>query len=238
MIRVMCSGRVDLAFVIAAFAKGQDGVYIGGCRLNECNYSTHGNYAALNMVLLCQQIMAHIGLNPARLRVEFLSSGEGNRFTESVDEFTETVKALGPLGTGAGESVNPDELPMILSKIEKLVPYIKVALKEKLSRRPESPEAYDTFFGPEEIRDLLDNTVSYYIDPQKCRACMNCLRRCPADAVIGAKKQIHIIDQEKCIKCGTCFEVCPDRFNAVQKITGLPVPPPISEDERAIAASR
>ena len=77
LVRVMCSGRVDLEFVLRAFSNGMDGVFIGGCRLNECNYITHGNYDALNMVLLCRKIMEHIGLNPERLSVEFMSSGEG-----------------------------------------------------------------------------------------------------------------------------------------------------------------
>jgi NADH-quinone oxidoreductase subunit F len=63
---------------------------------------------------------------------------------------------------------------------------------------------------------------------------MICLRKCPADAVDGGKKKIHIIDQEKCTKCGTCFEVCPSRFNAVKKISGEAVPPPIPEEERMI----
>ncbi len=56
----MCTGRVDLAFVIRAFSKGMDGVLIGGCRLNECNYITHGNYDALGMVYLCKKIMEHL----------------------------------------------------------------------------------------------------------------------------------------------------------------------------------
>jgi NADH-quinone oxidoreductase subunit F len=77
--------------------------------------------------------------------------------------------------------------------------------------------------------------ISYHIDPDKCSACMICLRKCPADAVDGAKKKIHIIDQEKCTKCATCFEVCPSRFSAVQKISGEPVPDPIPEDARTIA---
>ena len=51
----MCSGRVDLEFVLRAFSNGMDGVFIGGCRLNECNYITHGNYHALTMVLLCRK---------------------------------------------------------------------------------------------------------------------------------------------------------------------------------------
>jgi len=76
--------------------------------------------------------------------------------------------------------------------------------------------------------------IAYHIDPQKCQACMICRRKCPAEAVIGGKKKIHVIDQEKCTKCATCFEVCPPRFGAVQKISGEPVPAPIPEEERII----
>jgi NADH:ubiquinone oxidoreductase subunit F (NADH-binding)/(2Fe-2S) ferredoxin/ferredoxin len=76
--------------------------------------------------------------------------------------------------------------------------------------------------------------ISYYIDPDKCQACMICLRKCPAEAIIGGKKQIHVIDQEKCTKCGTCFEVCPSRFGAVTRLSGEPVPPPIPEEARII----
>jgi NADH-quinone oxidoreductase subunit F len=76
--------------------------------------------------------------------------------------------------------------------------------------------------------------ITYYIDPEKCQACMICLKKCPAEAVIGGKKQIHVIDQEKCTKCGTCFEVCPPRFGAVRKFSGEPVPTPIPEEARMI----
>jgi NADH:ubiquinone oxidoreductase subunit F (NADH-binding)/(2Fe-2S) ferredoxin/ferredoxin len=77
--------------------------------------------------------------------------------------------------------------------------------------------------------------ISYYIDPEKCKACMICLRQCPAEAITGGKNQIHVIDQEKCTKCGTCFEVCPPRFAAAKRISGEPVPPPIPEEARIIA---
>ena len=76
--------------------------------------------------------------------------------------------------------------------------------------------------------------IAYHIDPDKCQACMICLRKCPADAIDGGKKKIHIIDQEKCTNCGTCFEVCPPRFGAVEKISGVALPAPIPEDERNI----
>jgi len=232
LIRVMCSGRVDLEFVLRAFSKGMDGVFIGGCRLNECNYITHGNYHALNMVLLCRKIMEHIGLNPERLRIEFMSSGEGILFTEVMNDFSKQVKELGPLGKA--EEIDEAELKSKLEEITKLVPYIKVVKNEKLGSRLENEEEYDGFFTSDEVDRLFREVVSYHIDPDKCQACMICLRKCPVEAIVGGKNQIHVIDQEKCIKCGTCFEACPTRFGAVKEISGEPVPPSIPEEERTI----
>jgi len=228
----MCSGRVDLAFVLRAFSNGMDGVFIGGCRLNECNYSTHGNYHALNMVLLCRKIMEHIGLNPERLRIEFMSSGEGILFAEVMSEFGNKVNKLGPLGKAEG--IEQNELKSKLAEITRLVPYIKLVKNEKLALRLENPEEYDKLFTKDEIDRLFSEVISYYIDPEKCQACMICAQRCPVEAIISAKNQVHVIDQEKCIKCGTCFEVCPPRFGAVTKISGEPVPPPIPEEKRTI----
>ncbi|MBW1672315.1 MAG: hydrogenase iron-sulfur subunit [Deltaproteobacteria bacterium] len=232
LIRVMCSGRVDLEFVLRAFSNGMDGVFIGGCRLNECNYITHGNYHALNMVLLCRKIMEHIGLNPERLRIEFMSSGEGILFAEVINDFVKKVKNIGPFGIS--EEIDKEELKSKLTEITKLVPYIKMVKNEKLGTRLENPEEYDQLFTSEEIDSLFREAVSYYIDPTKCQACMICAKRCPVEAIISAKKQIHVIDQEKCIKCGTCFEACPPKFGAVTKISGEPVPPPIPEEKRTI----
>jgi NADH:ubiquinone oxidoreductase subunit F (NADH-binding)/(2Fe-2S) ferredoxin/NAD-dependent dihydropyrimidine dehydrogenase PreA subunit len=77
--------------------------------------------------------------------------------------------------------------------------------------------------------------VAFHIDPEKCRACMICLKKCPVDAIDGGKKKIHVVIQEKCTKCGTCLEVCPPKFGAVRKLSGVPVPPPIPEEQRMIA---
>jgi coenzyme F420-reducing hydrogenase delta subunit/Fe-S-cluster-containing hydrogenase component 2 len=232
LIRVMCSGRVDLEFVLRAFWNGMDGVFIGGCRLNECNYITHGNYDALNMVLLCKKIMAYVGLNPERLRIEFMSSGEGNIFTEVVDDFSQRIRELGPLGKS--EDIDEDELKSKLAEIRKLVPYIKIAKRKKLESRLESEAEYAQLFTSEEIDNLITEVVSYYINPDKCHACMICCKRCPVEAISGGKNLIHVIDQDRCIKCGTCFEVCPPRFAAVDQITGEPAPPPIPEEKRKI----
>ncbi len=73
---------------------------------------------------------------------------------------------------------------------------------------------------------FCNNLVNYFIDPDKCEACMICLRNCPSGAVQGGKGVVHWIDQEKCTKCGICYQLCPPRFEAVVKISGEPVPSP------------
>ncbi len=228
----MCSGRVDLEFVLRAFSNGMDGVFIGGCHLNECNYITHGNYHALNMALLCKKIMEHTGLNPERLRISFMSAGEGILLAEYVNDFVKKIKELGPLGKSEG--IDRDELKSKLKEIRKLVPYIKMVKNEKLGTRLLNAEEYENFFTREEIDTLFREVISYYIDPGKCQACMICAKKCPVEAIEGGKNRIHVIDQDKCIKCGTCLEACPPRFGAVKKIAGEPVPPSLPEDKRTI----
>ncbi|MDQ1334532.1 MAG: F420-non-reducing hydrogenase iron-sulfur subunit [Thermodesulfobacteriota bacterium] len=229
----MCSGRIDLEFVLRAFSNGQDGVFIGGCRLNECNYVTHGNYHALSMALLCRKIMEHIGLNPERLNIQFMSAGDGILFAEHMNDFGKKVKSLGPLGISEG--IDKDVLKSKIEEITRLIPYIKIAKREKLGSRLTNKADYDGFFTSNEIDSLLRDVPSYYIDPDKCQACMICAKKCPAEAIEGSKNRIHVIDQDKCIKCGTCFEACPPRFGAVTRMVGKPVPPPIPEEKRTIA---
>jgi len=72
--------------------------------------------------------------------------------------------------------------------------------------------------------------ISYYIEPEKCQACLICLRNCPAEAIDGGKNLIHTIDQERCTKCGACLEVCPPRFGAVTKLSGVKVPEPVRQE--------
>ena len=161
-----------------------------------------------------------------------MSSADGILFAEVMREFGNKVNKLGPLGKVEG--IDQSELKSKLKEIIKLVPYIKLVKNEKLASRLENPEEYDTLFTKDEIEKLFSEVISYYIDPEKCQACMICARRCPVEAIIGTKNQVHVVNQEKCIKCGTCFEVCPTKFDAVIKITGGPVPLPIPEEKRTI----
>ena len=228
----MCTGRVDLAFILRALQQGADGVIVGGCWLGECHYVTEGNYYALNMMHLAKRLLEHAGLNPDRLRVEWISAAEGVRFAEIMNDFTEKLRELGP--AGESEGLNRKALESRLEEIQKLVPYIKVEMKEKLARRLEKEEEYEQLYTAEEVTRLIDEVISYYIDPEKCEACMICGRQCPVDAIDGGKNRIHVIDQESCIRCGTCFDVCPQRFEAVSKISGRDVPPPIPDDQRTV----
>jgi NAD-dependent dihydropyrimidine dehydrogenase PreA subunit len=173
-------------------------------------------------------------VNPARLRLEWISAAEGIRFAEIMNDFTEKLRGLGPIGNGNGNG----ELASELEEVAKLVPYIKLIKKEKLAQRLDKEEDYDELYTSDEVDTLFREVVSYYVDPEKCQACLICGRQCPVDGIAGGKNQIHVIDQETCIKCGTCLDACPTRFDAVRKIVGEPVPPPIPEEQRTVVRKK
>jgi F420-non-reducing hydrogenase iron-sulfur subunit len=95
VIRVMCSGRIEPAFILDAFTNGADGVLIGGCHPGDCHYS-EGNYKCLRRYQLLQKYVEQIGLEKDRLRLEWISASEGKRLQEVVNEMTETLRQLGP----------------------------------------------------------------------------------------------------------------------------------------------
>ncbi len=154
----MCSGRVDLSLVLRAFRNGMDGVFIGGCHFNECHYITDGNYHALSLVLLAQKLMAHIGLDPARLRLEELSAGEGIRFAEVMNEFAASLKGFGPLGTGEG--LPPDVLARRLEAAAALVPYLRLVERERLRLAERSADAYRRLYASPETERLFQELVA------------------------------------------------------------------------------
>lgn len=231
LIRVMCSGRVDLKHILLAFANGADGMFVGGCHINDCHYNPEGNYDALSMVNLCKLLLNHIGINPRRLRLEWVSAGEGIRFANIMNEFSREIEELGPLGKREGLST--DDLRQRIDSVVRLIPYIKLEKMKKLALHDINQD-YSRLYTSEEIENLIKEAPSYWIDPTKCRACMTCARKCPAEAIMSARNQVHVVDQEKCIRCGTCLGACPDKFAAVTKIVGQPVPPPLPEKERTI----
>ncbi len=151
----MCSGRVDLEFIFRAFAKGQDGVFIGGCKLDECNYTTHGNYDALGNTYIAKKIMKYIGLNPDRLRTEFMSGADGNLLAEYTDDFSRQIKEFGPIGSS--EKLDQDELKFNLEAARKLIPYMRLVERERLRVPEKTKQAYTSFFENSETSKLFDD---------------------------------------------------------------------------------
>ena len=95
IIRVMCSGRICPTFVFKAFQEGADGVLLCGCHPGDCHYH-EGNYKCLRRVKLIEKYIAQMGIEPGRLRLEWISASEGKQFAELATEMTQDIRDLGP----------------------------------------------------------------------------------------------------------------------------------------------
>ena len=108
IVRVMCSGRIDPVFILEAFKSGADGVLVAGCHPGDCHYLS-GNYKAERRVLILKSLLEQLGLEPERLRLEWVSAAEGDRFATVVKVMTEEIKNLGPSPLKAGGQSNVTE---------------------------------------------------------------------------------------------------------------------------------
>ena len=105
IIRVMCSGRVTPTFILKALTVGADGVLVAGCHPGDCHYM-EGNYSAIRRVELTKKVLEQFGVEPERLRLEWVSASEGARFAEILRDFTEEIKKLGSTSIGWKEFLN------------------------------------------------------------------------------------------------------------------------------------
>ncbi len=158
IIRLMCSGRVDPAFVIRAFFNGHDGVFIGGCWLGECHYVTEGNYDAMSMMHLTKKLLKYIGVNPNRLRLEWVSASEGIRFAEVMNSFTDELKSMGHIGESEGQDQHM--LKIKLEAAGKMIPYLKLVEREKLRVRFKTEEEYDEYFNSEDVNHVFHELIA------------------------------------------------------------------------------
>ena len=94
-IRVMCSGRVDPVFVLEALKKGADGVLVAGCHPGDCHYQS-GNYKTNRRMMLLKKLLDELNINPGRVRFEYVSASEGQKFASIVTEFVDDLKKMGP----------------------------------------------------------------------------------------------------------------------------------------------
>ena len=95
-IRVMCSGRVSPEMVMRAFRAGADGVLVLGCHIGDCHY-VNGNHRTIKRMPLVRNLLGYIGINPDRLRLDWVSSAEAPKFAQVTTEFVDAVRALGPI---------------------------------------------------------------------------------------------------------------------------------------------
>jgi F420-non-reducing hydrogenase iron-sulfur subunit len=96
VIRLMCTGRMDPVFIFKAFQAGADGVLLSGCHPGDCHYQ-EGNFKALRRALMIKHILKDLGIHPDRFRLIWVSASEGDRWAKFANEFTETIRKLGPL---------------------------------------------------------------------------------------------------------------------------------------------
>jgi F420-non-reducing hydrogenase iron-sulfur subunit len=96
VVRLMCSGRLDLEFVLVALREGADGVLIGGCHPGDCHYR-EGNYKALRRFKLLQHYLEQMGIERDRVRLEWIAASEGDRVQKVTNEMTARIRELGPV---------------------------------------------------------------------------------------------------------------------------------------------
>ncbi len=96
VIRAMCSGRIEPTFIFQAFAQGADGVMIAGCHPGDCHYNS-GNYKAMRRVMLLRNMLPQLGVEPERLRLEWISASEASKFRSAVNGFIDEITELGSL---------------------------------------------------------------------------------------------------------------------------------------------
>ena len=137
-------------------------MFIGGCWPGECHYITEGNYIALANMHIGRRLLKYIGLNPERLRLEWVSASEGSRFAEVMNDFSKKVKALGPLGKGEG--LDENGLKTKLEAINNMSPYIKLVERERLRVPFKSEEEANRFFTSAEMDRLFQELIEDKLD--------------------------------------------------------------------------
>ncbi len=111
VVRIMCSGRLDPQFVLAALRDGADGVLIGGCHPGDCHYQ-EGNYKALRRFILFKRLLASLGIEEGRVRLEWIAASEGEKVQRVMNEMTEAIRRLGPLRLEQRRRL-PNEAPAV-----------------------------------------------------------------------------------------------------------------------------
>jgi coenzyme F420-reducing hydrogenase delta subunit len=160
LIRVPCSGQVDLIHILRAYENGADGVFVGGCLKDQCHY-VDGNYKAEDRVEFLKGILRDIGLEEERLSINFLSAAQAREFVSFASEFTEKIKKQGPSPLKKGKPKSQEH-----DNKRKMLRNSLLNLSKKLKQK-----------GPDfKIEIAGFGTVT--IDSEKCIGCGACARKC------------------------------------------------------------
>jgi F420-non-reducing hydrogenase iron-sulfur subunit len=109
-VRVNCSGRVDPQHILWAFREGADGVLLGGCHPGDCHYQD-GNYNTMRRLSLLKPMLKELGIDPDRVRLEWISAAEGDKLVRVMNEFVDAIRELGPMTIDLGEKLSGVEAP-------------------------------------------------------------------------------------------------------------------------------
>ena len=157
VIKVMCSGRIEPGMVLNFLENGADGVLITGCHIGDCHYIT-GNLHTRRKYSLLQKLIAKTGLEPRRVRLEWNSAAEGQRFANLVREFTEQIKAIGPSPLKT-QSPDPHALLNVQAAKEAADSFRLRALVGKEEKMVTAGNVYGEKIDQEEFTAIMDNAV-------------------------------------------------------------------------------
>ncbi|WP_136526791.1 NADH-quinone oxidoreductase subunit NuoF [Geomonas ferrireducens] len=174
----------------------------------------------------------------ARYFLEFLSDESCGKCVPCREGIRQMLKVMTDITQGRGKEGDIELLENMAMATQgaALCALGKTAPNPVLSTLKYFREEYEAHIKEKRCPALsCKELIAFHIDPERCKGCGSCLRKCPANAIEGGKKTIHVIDQEKCTKCGTCIEACPAAFQAIDKLSGVPVPAPVPQEKRALA---
>ncbi len=199
IIRVPCSGQVDMLHILRSFESGADGVLVEGCLKDQCHY-VDGNYKAEERVRFLRDVLGHVGIEKERLNMYFISAAMADEFARVSNEFTERIKALGPSPLKKLKKKSPtssqkrEMLRNMLLSITKELATSKSKIKGK--------KYVETNLGFGEP----------ILDEKQCIGCGACCFVCKDNAMTVEEKKDHAVlkhEYWRCTACGTCMEICP-----------------------------
>jgi coenzyme F420-reducing hydrogenase delta subunit/DNA-binding transcriptional ArsR family regulator len=157
VVRVMCSTRINPSIIMEMFIQGADGVLVGGCHLGDCHYIS-GNYHTEHKMNLVKKLLSISGMDPERLRLEWISASEGERFSQVVTEFTETIRNLGQSELG-GPNPDIDILESLFAAQNASTDFRLRALVGRERKLKETGNVYNVKVTEERIDELYDKII-------------------------------------------------------------------------------